>query len=492
MVAERDLRLLQDHVLVDSARRGGVAAFEELFRRHGVSAWGLAVAVTRQADAAERAVVGAFSAALGGTSPALQAGRSARPRLLAAVRHAAVHADGEAASEGTGGLHLHSTAPSIALVRRAFAALPERLRSVVWLVDVQGASLEETAEVLEVAPAAVAALADRARLGLHEQILHDGLRPPSPLACRRTSELLDAYVSDALDTAKERRVRRHLDGCDACRERLSALDDVVPALRNVVLGLPVTLLDAARDRWSASIVRDKGPLGLALPGREPVPVWAQRALAGAVGAVVALGITGATILAGRGSRNGADSARQTTAESPLGGEGESALGSSLDDLILDGPGFVTPSMGTAGAASADAGGADGARSGDPLPSTRGGSPEGGVTLPRSGGSTGPSGTTPPPTTPPPTTPPTTPPPPPPASGGQVTVGVGGVATVTIGEDCTGADVLGTVVGCAPTTSDDPVTLDVGGTSSAASSDPISSATSSVTSGTTTVTSGLGL
>jgi len=486
MVADRNLRLLQDHVLADSARRGGVAAFEELFRRHGTSAWGLAVAVTRQGDAAESAVVSAFTAAFGGTSPSLPAGRSARPRLLAAVRHAAVHADDRAAGNTAGGvLHLDSSAPSIALVRRAFAAVPERLRSVVWLVDVQGLSLDEAARVLEVAPSAVAPLAERARLALHEQILHDGLRPPSPLACRRTSELLDDYVSEALDAAKERRVRRHLDDCDGCRERLSALDDVVPALRNVVLPLPLTVAEAARERWSASIVRDKGPLGLALPGREPVPVWAQRALAGAVGAVVALGITGATMLAGRGGRNGTDSARQATAESPLGSDGENALGSSLDDLVLDGSGFAAPPLGGTGSASGASAGGDAARSGGPLPFTSGGGATGrGSTLPQS-----PTNTTPPTTTPPPTTPPTTTPP---APSGQVTVGVTGLATVTIGEDCTGADLLGTVVGCEPTTtSDGPVTLDVGGTS-LATSDPISSATTSVTSGTSTLASGLGL
>jgi DNA-directed RNA polymerase specialized sigma24 family protein len=488
MVAERNLSLLQDHVLADSARRGGVAAFEELFRRHGASAWGLAVAVTRQADAAERAVVSAFAAAFGGTSPALPAGRSARPRLLAAVRHAAVSVDDRTdAGSATGALHLDSTAPSIALVRRAFAAVPERLRSVLWLVDVQGLSLDEAAEVLEVAPSAVAALADRARLGIHEQILHDGLRPPSPIGCRRASELLDAYVSESLDTAKERKVRRHLDGCEGCRERLSALDDVVPALRNVVLPLPLTLMDAARERWSTSIVRDKGPLGLALPGREPVPVWAQRALAGAVGAVVALGITGATILAGRGGRNGTESTRQATAESSLGGDGESALGSGLDDLVLDGSGFVSPSFGGGGSAAGGSSGSDVARSGDPLPFTSGSSTLGGSSLPKPTGPSGaPStGSTPPPTTPPTTTPPVAPP----APTGQVTVGVSGVATVTVGQDCTGANVLGTVVGCEPTTStsDSPVTLDAGGTSA-----PLSSATTSITSGASSLTSSLGL
>lgn len=498
MVAERNLMLLQDHALVDGARRGGSAAFEELFRRYGASAWGLAAAITRRADDAQKAVVAAFAAAFGGSSPSLPAGQSARPRLLAAVRHAAAEPSHAKEGEGaTGALHLGFTAPSILLVRRAFAAVPERLRSVLWLLDVQGLSLDEAAEVLEVAPGAVAALADRARLGLHEQILHDGLRATSPLACRRTSELLDAYVAESLDTAKERRVRRHLDGCDGCRERLAALDDVVPALRNVVLPLPLTLLAAARDRWSGSIVRDKGPLGLALPGRDPVPVWAQRALAGAVGAVVALGITGATILSGRGGRNGADSARQATAESPLGGDGESAMGApSLSDLLLGGSGFVPPSLdgssAAGGAASTPVGG-DLARSGGPLPYTSGGSSTGGSTAPKPG-SSGPSDTTPPPTSPPTTPPPSSPPSSPPevpAPSGQLTVGIGGVATVTVGEECTGATVAGTTLGCAPESSDDPVAIDTGATGSS-SSEPLSSATTSVTTGTSSLTSGLGL
>jgi hypothetical protein len=56
-----------------------------------------------------------------------------------------------------------------------------------------------------------------------------------------------------------------------------------------------------------------------------------------------------------------------------------------------------------------------------------------------------------------------PPPGPSEPAAEVTVGVGDTLAVTIGDQCTGLELLGTVIGCPPPESDSTITLDTGGT-----------------------------
>jgi hypothetical protein len=158
-------------------------------------------------------------------------------------------------------------------------------------------------------------------------------------------------------------------------------------------------------------------------------------------------------MAGRNGRTKDDGlARSVPTETPLSsGNGESALGGSSGlSGLLDG---VTPSLPGAGTGGIAPAAAEVVRPvvaptapavvpvdvpAAPTPDPAAGSPD-------------PAG-------------PTTPPPPPPAPepGAQVTVGLPGVATVTVGDQCTGIDLAGTVLGCAPPASEEPVQVDLGG------------------------------
>lgn len=459
MAAERDIELLQDRTLADSARRGGREAFDELYRRHARAAWRLALVVTRDGAAAEAAVAGAFRATLART-PDRAPGAvddGLRVTLLRATRRAAIDAVTDAAAHPTSHLiagpatapqPLHAFEPRVAVIRRAFDALPERWRSVLWLVDVEGFSTFDAARVIRVAPGAAGPLMERARLGLQEQVLLTGLRHPSPVNCRRTTDRLTGYVADSLAPSDEAQVRGHLDRCAACRGRLAALDDLVPVLRSTSLALPLYLGDDAAARWANSLVRDSGPLHLVMPGGQPMPAWAQRAFAGALAAVIALGITGATIIAGRGRSSGRDVTIR-----PVTADGESALGGNpgLSDLELSGRGFVAPTTG-AGTGPAVAA-ATPNWSGAALPRTSGStsSPvyDQGTVLPPALPSTG-------------TTPPSAPAPgPTPSSDAVVTVVIPEVVGITVGPSCTGIDLGGTVLGCEPPATPDPITI--GGT-----------------------------
>lgn len=441
MAAARDLRLVTDRALGDNARRGDRAAFDELYRRHAPAAWRLALAVARHPDAARAAVASAFALTLGRVGELEHRGdERLRIAILRATRRAAADAVTPLITlrPDDSTFDLVAGEPRVALVRQSFEALPERWRSILWLADVEGCALADAARVLEVQPAAAASLLARARLGMQEQVLLSAQSGPTPAECRRTADRLTGYATAELEERDEARVRKHLDTCAACRDRLAALDDLIPVLRTTAVVVPLALAQDAAAAWSSALVRDRGPLGLGLPGGQPVPVWAQRALAGAVAALVALGITGATLSTNRKGGGGRDVATR-----PVAVAGETALGDSgLSDLVLDVPRTVM----LAGPTGLGAIPAPAARSNqrDPLPRTTLADTSSG---PTAGGSI----------TAPPQAPPVD-------SGGSTTddalatLGIGGVGAVSVGGSCNGGQLFGQEMGCQPAPSNDPVSI----------------------------------
>lgn len=454
MGVDREIRLLQDRVLVDGARRGGADAFEELYRRHAGAAWRLALAITPHHDVAGEALVHAFALTLAGPGapPTLAGGM--RVPLLAATRNAAADGGDRKPAVAPGGPEPRAMA--------SFRSLPERSRSAYWLVDAEGMSPGDAAQVLGLGAEAGEPLVERARKALREQVVRSDLRGAA-LDCRRTAERLVPYAAGELVARDEARVRQHLDGCPDCQDRLAVLDDLAVRLRRVVAPLPASLAGQATRRWHATLPRDVGPLRLRLPGGAPVPAWMERSAAAVLAGAIALGVTGAILAGGRNRSRSDDLVRD--AQSALGVDGESAMGDGLSDLVLDGDGFVPPAAGAAAGVTGAKAAAAASGSADAL--ARGGS-----ALPRQSGS-GATGTTGPgsgtgdddPITP---TDPGDPPPPPPGSedgsAAQLTVGVGDTVVVGVGETCTGAIVAGTSLGdCEPsTTSESPLAVDADG------------------------------
>jgi DNA-directed RNA polymerase specialized sigma24 family protein len=330
---------------VERARRGDRDAFEALFEEHAPGTWRLALAVRPEPDAAGAAVAGAFGKVLAPPrrrSPIQQA--PVRLQLLSAAREAAITAD------PTAGAHLATSgttlvAPSLPgsstvgeAAVDAFERLPERWRSVLWLTEVEGLDLHDAAAVIGLSVEATTELAGRAHAGFREQYAKDRVGSVTEPDCQLTAARLGEYVSGALSTRNTARVRRHLDGCDACRQRLDEIDDLPPRLRRAIPVLPVAVLGLAEAAWATHIDEASGPLGLILPGGRPMPPWAERALAGATAAVVTLGITGAILAGGRGGKDRSPQLADRATEQPLV-DGESALSSGQDgstDGGLDG------------------------------------------------------------------------------------------------------------------------------------------------------------
>lgn len=462
MTADTGNRLLQDRVLAEAARRGERVAFDELYRRHAASCWRLAVVATGEPGAASRAMSDAFAGTLSNAGPTPEGPRGVLLSLLLGTRLSAVAA---AALVPTAvarpGSPTSAASPDDGVA--AFAALPERGRSGLWLMDLEGFSAREAAVVLEVAPRSAGLLVERARLGLREQMLHTHVAK-GDTRCRRMAERLPDYAEGALAERDALSTRRHLDVCPRCRARLEALDDLKIRLRRSVPGLPPQVHEDAAARWASALVPFRGPLHLRRPGGRPVPAWLERAVAGAAAAAIALGITGAILAGGRSRAHDGRALPADREASLVGGDGESALGAGdgLAPLVLDGYGFVPPAFSSPSAPDGIDPVTRGAAGPPALPSTGAGaagpvaSPAP-LPAPDPAPEPAPSPTT---TTTAPTNP-DEPPPAPPAA--EVTVGVGDTLAVTVGDACTGLTLLGTTVGCAPTTTDDPVTLDTGGT-----------------------------
>lgn len=338
----------RDRELVQRSRGGDGDAFAELYRRYAPGAWRLAVAVNRTPHRARAAVADAFARVLGGDAP-VDTGRALRPQILAATRSAATDVE-----ENRGGTAIADLSPAsnVApdIVLHAFRGLPERSRAALWLADGERLDERDVAQALELPADAAADLTGRARAALRERFLLTHLATVTSAECEHSARLLDGYATEELSIREASRVRRHLDGCADCRSRLTELDDLAPLLRRHALPVPAPLVDDVERAWRAAVAAGaaRGPLHLTLPSGRPVPVWAERAVAGAAAAVITLGITGAILAGGRGKPR-QDLSRETASEEPtFGGDGESALGSG-DDLPLVLPeGQALPDIGSWG------------------------------------------------------------------------------------------------------------------------------------------------
>jgi|GEM_PF-6812930 len=449
MTTMRGSEAVNEQVLVDRARRGDRSAFETLYQQHASAAWRLARAVTRQPDRAADAVIGAFRLVL---APSNRVGvtrhEPIRLQLLAATRQIA----GDAPLPTPTSAQAHASLPDLtqaaadSATLEIFDRLPERCRSVLWLTEVETMDASGAGAVVGLSAASATQLAQRAGAALREQFAHAQLRSATTPDCKRTTERLGGYVTSNLPRRDATRVRRHLDRCGACRDRLDAMDDLTSGLRRSAVPLPVVVFPAAEQAWAAGTAAAAGPLGLTLPSGQPLPAWAERVLVGATAAVITVGITGASLFGGRGGNGGAG---QVATNQPISSaDGESALGganrTTSDGPIGDGGNFSSPPAngtggdGTLGTPSSDANASPvSPRASGEAPRTGGGPL---APVPPSPGTTAPAG--PRPDTPSPDTPPAAKPP-------VATVRVDDSTGLSVGGGCTGVEVLDIVIGCEP-------------------------------------------
>ena len=123
------------------------------------------------------------------------------------------------------------------VVRRAFEALPPRLRRVLWLTEVEGLSHEAVAEQLGTTSTNVAQLARRARLALGERYLAAHVSTATvPTACAAPRRALVEAVRGTASRRAARLAADHVASCPSCADAAAELRVVNGRLRTGHLG----------------------------------------------------------------------------------------------------------------------------------------------------------------------------------------------------------------------------------------------------------------
>ena len=439
-----------DGELATRAAEGDTTAFEALYKRHAEAAWRLAFAVSGNPDDAADAVSDAFTRVFQALPAGqLPEGDQFRPYLLTATRNAAIDTLRRGGrTQPTAALEmLDSTAPGggpsdrlvasvdMAMIVRAFLDLPERWRSILWLTEVEGIPAREAGALLGLTPNGAAQLAVRARAGLRERFLQAHLRSAAG-SCMFTVERLGAYVAGALAPRDVAKVDQHLAGCADCRARQAELEDLGGLLRRVAIPLPLALAAVSLSKWklasAATAAIRRATAGASTTAR------VQRPLAAVTTALLALGVISLTVVHNNDNTPAHQSARPSQNNRQ-----------SIEQVTVPPPGTQTINLAVSSQGQAGAGGAGTDNGANAAPTTPGQAkiqrPHGG---PPSNGGGGGGNTTPPPPPPPP-------PKPEPVAQANLALAAGDqpVAEAALGvgaNSCVGLNLVGTTIGCAPT------------------------------------------
>src|SRR5439155_16871993 len=233
----------EDQVLLARLRAGEDAAFGELFSRHADAVRRLARGLVNDRAEAEDLTAEAFFRVLQAIRRGAGPVDNVRGYLLIVARRVAWEwrlrrrdvpvSDEELRHRAGADPDTAGQAHERNLIARAFTSLPERWRSVLWKVEVEGERPAVVATNFGLSPNATAALARRARRGLRAAYLQAHLSThQGSTACRGILEKLGAYTAGTIKGAERRRVRAHLVGCSSCQSTHDELRDVCAGLRS--------------------------------------------------------------------------------------------------------------------------------------------------------------------------------------------------------------------------------------------------------------------
>jgi RNA polymerase sigma factor (sigma-70 family) len=289
-----------DAELVQATRDGDRLAFATLWDRHAAAAGRAARAVAWTADP-DDLVSEAFTRILRATQGGGGPTEAFRPYLFATIKNIAVSWSKEAPTvplDEVREMADESQPDPATLVAdrtalaRAFRTLPERWRTVLWYLEVEGMTPRELAPILGISANSVAALSYRAREGFRKAWMELHLQDEDRSAeCRWATEyvLSERGAGQRGHESDQLRHDRHIADCAACR--ILAADEREPSqqLRAVLLAL--TLGSAA-----AAYSQVYSPAPAAAAAIKP-SVAPAAYIAASVGVVLAVGGITASLLA---------------------------------------------------------------------------------------------------------------------------------------------------------------------------------------------------
>ncbi|MGW4110769.1 RNA polymerase sigma factor [Actinosynnema sp. NPDC004786] len=231
-----------DRELLARVRAGDDGAFGELFTRHADAVRRFALRHVREHAEADDLTAEAFFRVL----QAIRRGNGptdhVRTYLLTVARRVAWEWSGRRRDVPVEDEELSrrvepfpdvtASRPEHALISRAFTSLPERWRTVLWRVEVEGERPAAVAPAYGLSPNAMAALARRAREGLRAAYLQAHLAADAgPSACGSVVAKLGTYTAGGAQGAEHKRIRKHLRTCSSCNALHAELVEVCSTLR---------------------------------------------------------------------------------------------------------------------------------------------------------------------------------------------------------------------------------------------------------------------
>lgn len=235
-----------DEWLIKAVRSGNIAAYGELYVRHVGAAYNLARQLARSASEADDLVSEAFSKLLSSLRVGRGPDSAFRAYLLTALRHTAYDKTRRdrkveltedmttAVNPVLVSVQFNDTASAgleKELAAKAFARLPERWQTVLWLTEIESRSPAEVAPKLGLTANGVSALAYRAREGLRQAYLQEHLAGATATHCQPTVDRLGAWTRRGLPTREAQQVRDHLARCGSCRTLSLELAEINTSFR---------------------------------------------------------------------------------------------------------------------------------------------------------------------------------------------------------------------------------------------------------------------
>jgi RNA polymerase sigma factor (sigma-70 family) len=231
-----------DQTLLDRLRAGDDSAFGQLFSRHADAVRRFAMQQVRDAAEADDLTAEAFFRVLQAVRRGNGPTDHVRTYLLTVARRVSWEWSARRRDVPVEDAELDRRAEPYAdnssrlaestLIGQAFSSLPERWRTVLWQVEVEGARPAVVAPHFGLSANATAALARRARDGLRAAYLQAHLTQGlGTTACQSVREKLGGYTAGTVKGLEGRRIKAHLRGCDQCKSLQGELHEVCSALR---------------------------------------------------------------------------------------------------------------------------------------------------------------------------------------------------------------------------------------------------------------------
>ncbi|MFT7835383.1 sigma-70 family RNA polymerase sigma factor [Saccharothrix sp. BKS2] len=298
-----------DRELLARVRAGDDAAFGELFTQHADAVRRFALRHVREHAEADDLTAEAFFRVLQAIRRGSGPTDHVRTYLLTVARRVAWEWSGRRRDVPVEDEELSrrvepfpdvtANRPEHVLISRAFTSLPERWRTVLWQVEVEGARPAAVAPSFGLSPNAMAALARRAREGLRAAYLQAHLAEDTgPRACSSVVAKLGTYVAGGVQGAEHRRIRKHLQTCSSCNSLHAELTEVCSTLRAhaASTAVPVAAVALAAPALVTSGLVTPGLVAPAVLGKAALLAGRVKLVLAAAASAAAVGLFG--VLAG--------------------------------------------------------------------------------------------------------------------------------------------------------------------------------------------------